>query len=256
MKRHVYATLIAMIVAIFSSFAQNPQNTTISIAAAANLRDAMNEMKSLYMNENPTIKININYGGSGMLVQQIVNGAGYDIFFSADELYPKRLHDGGYTLNEPVQYACGLLLLYSRSIDVAKSGMKSFSLSNIARIAVANPSAAPYGERAIEAFKNAKIYDTIKNKIIYGENIGATAQYIFSGNADIGIIALSQAKSPSAQSDGYSYLIPEELYSPIIQSCVLIKQKSKKTDATKFLEFVLSEQCQPIWTKYGYKSIK
>ncbi len=227
-------------------------STPISVAAAANVRDAMDEIKALYLKSNPKTTININYGGSGMLVQQIVNGAGYDIFFSANEDYALKLKEAKLTTGEVKPYAIGKLLLYSRSIDISQIGVKALTLNMSHKIAIANPNAAPYGARAIEALKNLGIYEEVQPKIIYGENIGATAQYVFSGNAEIGVIALSQYKSPTAQSQGYTYEIPSSLYNPIIQSCVMIKQKNENADAKNFLDFVLSSESKPIWLKYGY----
>ncbi len=228
----------------------------VSVAAAANVRDAMEEIRGLYIVENEGASVNVNYGGSGMLVQQIVNGAGYDIFFSADEAYAKKLDEGGYTRGDVKPYACGKLLLYSRSIDITLIGVKAFTLNKSHKIAIANPNAAPYGVKAIEALNNLGIYEEVKSKIIYGENIGATAQYVFSGNTDMGVIALSQYMSPTAQNGGYIVAIPDSLYSPIIQSCVVIKQKSENCEAIKFLEYVLSEKSQAIWKKYGYDTVE
>ncbi len=230
--------------------------SVVSIAAAANVRDAMDEIKTLYIKSNPKVTININYGGSGMLVQQIVNGAGYDLFFSADEDYALKLKSGGYTTGEVRPYACGKLLLYSRSIDISEIGLDALKFNKSHKIAIANPSAAPYGAHAIEMLNNLGVYDEVKSKIIYGENIGATAQYVFSGNADIGVIALSQYKSPTAQNSGYVFLIPDNLYSPIIQSCVAIRQKAENLEAIKFRDFVLSAESRPIWLKYGYDVVE
>ncbi|MFR9591117.1 MAG: molybdate ABC transporter substrate-binding protein [Rikenellaceae bacterium] len=226
--------------------------SVVSVAAAANVRDAMEEIKGVYLSENNGITINVNYGGSGMLVQQIVNGAGYDLFFSADEGYALKLKEGGYTLGEVSPYVCGKLLLYSRSIDISQIGVGAFTLNKSHKIAIANPNAAPYGVKAIEALNSLGIYDEVKSKIIYGENIGAAAQYVFSGNTDMGVIALSQYKSPTAQSGGYVAEVPDSLYSPIIQSCVAIKQKAENVEAIKFMEYVLSEKSRDIWIKYGY----
>ncbi len=243
----IIATLLSV-----SSYAQS----VVSVAAAANARDAMEEIKRLYINENPKTIINVNYGGSGMLVQQIVNGAGYDIFFSADEDFAKKLKEKGFTTGDVKPYVCGKLLMYSRTIDISKIGLEAFTLNKSHKIAVANPTAAPYGAKAIEMLKNKGIYEAIKSKIIYGENIGATAQYVFSGNVDMGVIAMSQYKSPTAQSGGYVFEIPTSLYSPIIQSCVAIKQKNENAEAIRFMDFVLSDKSKPIWIKYGYDTIK
>ncbi|MFI3282828.1 MAG: molybdate ABC transporter substrate-binding protein [Rikenellaceae bacterium] len=248
MKRSIFTAILSLV--MMSSFSQ----TILNISAAANVRDAMNEMKQIYVEQNPSVTVNINYGASGMLTQQIVNGIDCDIFFSADENFAIKLHELGLTTGDVMPYAEGMLLLYSKSIDVSQIGLAVLKLDKVKKIAVANPNAAPYGARAIEAIKNYGVYDDISSKIIYGENIAATAQYTFSGNTEVGIIALSQSRSPGAQMDGHNYLIPSDLYSPIIQSCVVIKRKETKGETIKFLNFILGDECKSIWIKYGYNS--
>ncbi len=248
MKKCIFTILTSMMV--MSGYSQ----TTLRVLAAANVRDAMNEMKQIYVTENPNVTVSINYGASGMLTQQIINGVDCDLFFSADETYAKKLKDMALTVGDVTPYAGGMLLLYSKSIDVSTIGLDILKQEKIKKIAVANPNAAPYGERAIEVIKNYKIFDDIESKIIFGENISAAAQYTFSGNTDVGFIALSQSKSPGAQVDGYSYMIPTDLYTPIIQSCVVINRKDVKSETSKFLEFILSPTCQEIGIKYGYNT--
>lgn len=226
--------------------------SVISVAAAANTRDAMQEIKDLFLAENPSLTLNINYGSSGVFVQQILNGASYHLFLSADEDFAKKVEQEGLSEGEIMNYAGGKLVLYSRMIDVSTLGMASFEDQRVTKIAVANPKAAPYGARAIEMLEMQNIYESVKSKIIYGENIGATAQYVFSANVELGVIALSQVKSPDAQIDGFCYEIPSQMYNPVIQSCVLVKQKSDMTNAVRFRDFLFSEQARAVWDKYGY----
>ncbi len=244
---------ILLIIALLNTLC-GYSRTTIMIAAAANVRDAMEEIRAQFMESNPNIVVNANYGASGVLTQQIINGAGYDLFLSADEAYAIKLHAEGYGVGGVKPYACGKLVLHSRSIDVEKMGFKALEQSSVHTIAVANPKFATYGERAVEMLQKTGVYEAIKSKIIYGENIGATAQYIFTQNAEMGFVALSQIKSPSAQNGGYSHIIPDSLYRPIVQSCILIKQSPTKPEAHLFREYMLGAEAAKVWRKYGYES--
>lgn len=242
-----------LIIAFLCLFAlKGYSQSVVNVAAAANVRDAMEQIKALFLADNQNIKLNITYGGSGVFVQQILNGANYHLFLSADEDFAIKLQNAGLTQGEIRNYAGGKLVLYSRTIDVSELGMATFDDKRVVKIAVANPKVAPYGARAVEMLRMQNLYDKLKSKIIYGENIGATAQYAFSANVEVGIIALSQVKSPDAQTDGYHYVVPSEMYDPVIQSCVLIKQNSQMDNAAKFRDFLFTEQSRAIWEKYGY----
>ncbi|MFR9652063.1 MAG: molybdate ABC transporter substrate-binding protein [Rikenellaceae bacterium] len=225
--------------------------SVVNVAAAANVRDAMDRIKVLYEGENSDVTINVTYGASGVLVQQIMNGANFSIFFSADEEYAERLKTDGFGEGDVVPYATGKLALYSRSMDVSTEGLKALYMANVRRISVANPAVATYGTRAVEMLKDQGIYEQIKSKLIFGANISVAAQYVLSGNAEVGFVALSQIKSPKAEVGGYTYIIPQGYYNPIIQSCVLIKGAS--VEAVKFRDFTLTEGCKAIWREFGYE---
>lgn len=252
MKRTIFT--VALMMVVISAGAQ--QKIKVSVAAAANLRDVMAEIESLYEQQNPQVDLAINYGASGMFVQQIANGAGYDLFFSADQDYAQSIYDKGLAVEAPMDYAQGKLIIYSKSIEVETIGMDALFDSRVRRIAVANPKAAPYGRRAVDMLVSMGIYDDLESKIIYGDNIASTAQYAFTANAELGILALSQVKSPGSEIGGLYYIIPSELYEPVLQSCVVIEQKGDSGEAIKFRDFTLSEACSELWTKFGYESAK
>ncbi|MFI3331221.1 MAG: molybdate ABC transporter substrate-binding protein [Rikenellaceae bacterium] len=243
--------LMLTALAICFSLATSAQ-TKVNVAAAANTRDAVGEIAALFEKKNPNIKLVINFGSSGMFVQQISNGAGFDIFLSADKDFALKLESAGKTIGLVRDYAYGKLTLYSKNLPVETLGLKALDDKSIHRIAIANPQSAPYGKYAVDMLTDLKLFDKYKSKIIYGENIGTTAQYVFTGNAEIGFIALSQIKSPDANTQGHFYIIPSELYSPIIQSCVLIKTPSSKPEAKEFMDFLFSSESKEIWIKYGY----
>ncbi|MDR2859501.1 MAG: molybdate ABC transporter substrate-binding protein [Mediterranea sp.] len=244
MKRIILLILLSII--LRGGYAQ-----TVRVAAAANLRYVLEEIKKQYEVKNPASSINITFGSSGTLTQQILNGAAFDLFMAADTDFPKKVADGGFSAGEVTTYIYGKLALWSLTIDVA-DGLQTLELPQVKKIAIANPKGAPYGESAVELLKKQGLYDKISSKIVWGDNISQAAQFAFSGNAELGFIALSLALAPDMLDKGKYYVIPQEICPPLEQACVLIKGSEKNKEASKFLTYILSEKCDPLWTKYGY----
>jgi molybdate transport system substrate-binding protein len=224
----------------------------VNVAAAANLRYVLEELKTAYISQNPKAKVNLTFGASGMLVQQIQNGASFDLFMAADNEFPLKLKEKGLTTGNMSTYAFGKLAIYSTSLDLEKLGLAALKDPTVKKIAIANPATAPYGERAEELLKSLKLYESLKPKIIIGENISQTAQFAFTGNAEIGFIALSLALAPEMAGKGNYYIIPQNRYKPIEQACILIKTPIVNTEASKFKKFILSAATKAIWEKWGY----
>jgi len=245
MKRVIIS--FAILVATLTLSAQK-----VNIAAAANLRYVLEEIKTAYVKQHPKAKVNLTFGASGMLVQQIQNGASFDFFMAADNEFPVKLKDKGLTTGAMSTYAFGKLAIYSTSLDVDKPGLKALKDPTVKKIAIANPETAPYGERSVELLKSLKLYEGLKSKIVMGENISQTAQFAFTGNVEIGFIALSLALAPEMTGKGNYYIIPQNLYKPIEQACILIKTPVLNTEASKFKKFVLSASTKGIWEKFGY----
>ena len=242
--------IIISLAIVFASLSISAQK--VNIAAAANLRYVLEEIKTAYVKQNPRAKVNLTFGASGMLVQQIQNGASFDFFMAADNEFPLKLKEKGLTTGAMSTYAFGKLAIYSTTLDVEKKGLEVLKSGSIRKIAIANPETAPYGERSIELLKSQKLYDGLKSKIVLGENISQTAQFAFTGNAEVGFIALSLALAPDMQGKGDYYIIPQSLYKPIEQACILIKTPVLNTEAAKFKRFVLSPATKAIWEKFGY----
>ena len=224
----------------------------VNVAAAANLRYVLEEIKTAYVKQNPKAKVNLTFGASGMLVQQIQNGASFDLFMAADNEFPLKLKEKGLTTGNMSTYAFGKLAIYSTTLDVEKLGLAALKDPSVKKIAIANPATAPYGERAEELLKTLKLYEMLKPKIITGENISQTAQFAFTGNAEIGFIALSLALAPEMTGKGNYYIIPQNQYKPIEQACILIKTQVVNTEASKFRKYILSPATKAIWEKWGY----
>jgi molybdate transport system substrate-binding protein len=248
MKRIIIFLLLAI-------SAYTAQAQKVNVAAAANLKYVLEEIKTEYVKLHPKAKVNLTFGASGMLVQQISNGANFDFFMAADNEFPLKLKDKGLTTGAMSTYAFGKLVIYSSSLDVEKMGLEALKNSSIKKIAIANPETATYGTRSVELLKSLKLYDQLKSKLVIGENIAQTAQFAYTGNAEIGFIALSLALAPDMAGNGSYYIISPKLYSPIEQACILIKTPVLNTEAAKFKKYVLSAATKAIWEKWGYKTI-
>ncbi len=223
---------------------------TVKVAAAADLRYAMDEIAKLYMKTNPGTNIEIVFGSSGNAYTQIANGAPFDIYFSADIMYPQKLKEAGLTISEPKMYAIGRIVLWSSTLDISK-GMDVLKTPKI-KIATANPDHAPYGQRAVEALKYYKLYDQVEKQLTFGENISQAAQFCLTGNAEAGLLALSLVLSPSMADKGKYFLIPETDHRPLEQGFVLLKQAEGNKTAFDFSNYVSTSPARAIFEKYGF----
>jgi molybdate transport system substrate-binding protein len=231
------------------------QAKEIRVAAAADLNYAMGELAERFEKQSGT-KVNVTYGSSGNFFSQMQNGAPFDLFFSADIEYPKKLETAG--LAEPgtlYEYAVGRIVIWTprdAKVDATKQGWTTLLDSSVKKIAIANPEHAPYGHAAVAALEKAGIYASVKAKLVYGENISQAAQFVQSGNAQAGIVAMSLAVSPAMQ-DGKRWEIPAEMYPALEQGAMVLKDAKNKEAARAFLEFVKSSAGRAILSKYGFE---
>lgn len=224
----------------------------ITIAAAADLKFAMDEIVTGFKKNQPGHEIEVVYGSSGKFHTQIQQGAPYDLFFSADIGYPRELAKQGLAASDVKPYAVGRIVLWSADLDAAKMTLASLADPKIKKIAIANPKHAPYGKRAEEALRSAGLWEKVQSKLVFGENIAQTAQYVQSGNAQLGIIALSLAVSPELAKKGGYYLIPESLHNPLEQGYVITRLGGNKPLAKQFADYMGSKQVRGVMTKYGF----
>jgi len=227
------------------------QAQKITIAAAADLRFAMDELVKQFKTTKTNAEIEVIYGSSGNAFTQISNGAPFDMYFSADIMYPQKLYELGLTITKPKLYAIGRIVIWSSTMDVSK-GIEGLGIVPKAKIAIANPEHAPYGKRAVESMQFYKIYDKVKPQLIFGENISQAAQFCITGNADIGILALSIALSPSMASKGNYILIDEKSHNPLNQGFVILKQAKDNKIAFSFSQYVETKPAKAILEKYGF----
>lgn len=229
------------------------QRQEVLVAAAADLKFAMDSLVKVFSGGSGDVTIKLVYGSSGNFFEQISNDAPFDLFFSADLDYPQKLEQQHKTLSAIQTYGTGQIVLWSNKLDPAKEGMNSLLLPSVTHIAVANPAHAPYGRRAEESLKYYKLYDKVRGKLVIGENISQTAQFASTGAADIGIIALSLALSPQLQKEGKYWLIPETSHQPLKQGYVLLQHAKDNKGAQKFATFIASAKARAILEHFGFK---
>jgi molybdate transport system substrate-binding protein len=239
------------------SFSAGPRGASrqqeVLVAAAADLKYAMDSIVTVLTRQEPSVHVKVVYGSSGNFFEQIVNGAPFDLFFSADMDYPARLHKQEKTLGDVTPYATGHLVLWSNKLDPAKEKMNSLTLSSVVKIAIANPAHAPYGKRAEETLRYYKLYDQLKEKLVIGENISQTAQYAKTGAADIGMIALSLALSPAMQEGGGKYwVIPESAHQPLRQGFVTLPHGKNNPGVKKLSDFISSSPAAAVFSHFGF----
>ena len=240
---------------LFVSFAflsLSTQAEKITIAAASDLKFAMNEVISSFKQANSKDQIDVVYGSSGNFNTQIQQGAPFDLFFSADTGFPRELVKIGLAASEVKPYALGRIVLWSASLDATKMTLASLTQPNITRIAIANPKHAPYGKRAEEALRASGLWEKIEPKLVYGENIIQTTQFVQTGNAQIGIIALSLAGNPEIAQKGGYWLIPDNLHEPLEQGFIITKRAENNGLAKRFADYMLSSQVRLVMVKYGF----
>ena len=251
MKRKIF-TLIMFFSVVF---ANSLDKKVIHVAAAANLSYAMESLKEAFLKQNPDYDLEINLGSSGKLSTQIINGAPFDIFLSANVDFAKKLKEQGCTITDPVVYATGKIVLFSIKKTDFKNGLEVLKDKSIKVISIANPKTAPYGTASIEALTKNGLLNDVEKKIAYAESISQVVQQIMAA-ADIGFIAKSTlyAKDMEKYSkEGiYWYDVNPKLYKPIRQAMVILSNAKGKEEVRKFYDFLLSEEGKAIFVKFGY----
>jgi molybdate transport system substrate-binding protein len=249
-------TLRSLLIAITLALAVSPQSLaaeSITVAAAADLNYALPELAAAFEKATGT-KVVISFGASGNLFSQIQNGAPFDLFFSADEDYPKKLAAAnsvdGATLRT---YAIGHVVLWvpaNSPFDPVKLQINLLTQPQVTKVAIANPQHAPYGRAAMAAIEHFGLQDKIASKLVFGENVSQAAQFAQSGNAQAALIAQSLAKSP-AMSSGKYWELPTDAYPELRQAAVVVSASKHKKEAQAFLDFVLSPEGARVLRKFG-----
>ena len=226
----------------------------ITIAVAANVSYAIDEIKAAFEKRHPEIEVRVITGGSGKLAAQIHSGAPFGLFMSADMDFPRALYEANLSLEKPKVYAEGALVSFSLRPKALSSNLKSLGSEEFKRIAIANPKTAPYGKAAVEALKNAEVYDAVRSKLVYGESISQTLSYAMTA-ADVGIISKSALYTPMMkkyEEHLHWEAVDPTLYHAIKQGIVLLKVSEDAPEYRSFYDFILGEDGAEILKRYGY----
>lgn len=224
----------------------------ITIAAAADLKFALDEIIGGFNKVNPGHDVGAVYGSSGSFQTQIRHGAPYDLYFSADISYPRELAKEGLAASAVTPYAVGRIVLWSASLDARKMTLGDLAAASIHRIAIANPQHAPYGKRAQEALAASGMWEKVQGKLVFGENVGQAAQYVSTGNAQVGIIALSLALSPALSGKGGYALVPDTLHGSLEQGYIITKRAATNPLATRFSAYLATPAARAVMVRYGF----
>jgi molybdate transport system substrate-binding protein len=248
--------LAACLLLATSGRAQESKNSPeLVVAAAADLSTALKEIGDNY-EKKTGVKVKLSFGASGALTQQIQNGAPFDLFFSADMEYPRQLiASRDADAASLYQYAVGKLVLWvpaDSPLDVEHKGMNALLDPSVKKIAIANPQHAPYGRAAVAALKHTGVYDQVADRLVLGENVSQAAQFVESGNAQAGFVALAHAVAPGMRGKGKYWEVPVDAYPPLAQGVIVLSHSQHKKEAAEFLEYIKTKEVAKLLRKYGF----
>ena len=242
-----FLVAVSCLLLTFSAYAGK-----ITIAAAADLKFAMDEVVTTFKKNHPGDEVAVIYGSSGNFQAQIQQGAPFDLYFSADIALPRELAKNGFAASEVKPYAVGRIVLWSASLDATKMTLTSLLDPTITRVAIANPKHAPYGKRAEQALRAAGIWAQVEPKLVYGDNIAQTVQFVQTGNAQVGLIALALAVNPELSSKGGYWLIPDTMHEPLEQGFIITQRAADNALAKRFANYMSSKPARAVLTQYGF----
>lgn len=233
----------------------SPRAATITVAAAADLAFALDELLAAFRAAHPDTRVQVSYGSSGSFYAQLVNQAPFDLYLSADVAYPRRLAEAGHGLEPPFLYAYGRIVVWAPSsspIDVERLGAQALLDPAAVKVAIANPRHAPYGRAAEAALRSLGLYEQVAPRLVLGENIAQTAQFVDTGNADLGVIALSLALSPPLRQRGKWWRVPEQAYPPLEQGGLILRWARDPSAARELQRFLTGPEGRAVLERYGF----
>lgn len=248
LTRTLVALATVSALALMTTACSSPSDTRVNVAAAADLRYALDEIVAMAERDNPGVEYAITYGSSGQFLQQIQNGAPFDVYLSADLAYPQELVETGRA-EETFAYAVGRLVLWVPEASPLDPADGFEILRDAQRISIANPEHAPYGRAAVAAMERAGIYDEIRTRLVLGENVAQAAEFVTTGNADAGIVALSLVLSDPLRDVGTWWEIPLGDFPTIEQGGTVL---SDSAGARALRDIITSSQGRDILASYGF----
>lgn len=224
----------------------------LTVAAAASLQPVMADLTTAFAQAAPDVAVRTVFASSGKLYAQIRQQAPFDLFLSADVEHPRALAEAGFAAAPPEIYGRGRLVLWSAREPAERLTLADLSDPRLERIAIANPRHAPYGVRAREALVAAGLWEVLSPRLVYGENIAQTAQFVASGNARVGLLALSQALQPALASRGGYALVDAALHAPLDQAFIVTRRAADNPDAAAFARFLRSAEARAVLGRHGF----
>jgi molybdate transport system substrate-binding protein len=228
----------------------------LSIAAAADLQFALDDISRPFRQSHPEIDVAVTYGSSGNFYSEIRNQAPFDVFLSADSEYPRKLAQEGYAdARSMFTYGVGRIVVWALAqspLDLAHLQIHALEADSVKHIAIANPQHAPYGRAAVAAMQSLGVYNRVESKLVLGENIAQTLQFVQSGAADVGIVALALALAPSTRAQGRYWEIPLDAYPKIEQAGVVLSRAKDIAGAREFCAYLQSAAARGRLKEYGF----
>ncbi len=242
----------AAVAAVLAAVASGAMADEIHVAVAANFTAPAKDLAPIFEQQTGH-KVILSFGSTGMFYGQIKNGATYDILLAADAKTPKKSVAEGYGIGSSVfTYAVGKLVFWSSDANKIKNGQQVVTKADFNKCAVANPKLAPYGLAAYETLEHLKAFAKVQPKFVEGDNIGKTFQYVKTGNADVGFVALSQVYKDGKFTSGSGWIVPDNYYGKIRQDAVLLKNGKSLAAANQFLQFLKGPEAAKVKLAYGY----
>jgi molybdate transport system substrate-binding protein len=246
------------LVAVISGCSGTPagRGRQVRVAAAADLQFALDEVVPEFERRHPDVHVVVTTGSSGNFYAQLSKEAPFDVFLSADVDYPRRLAEQGQADRDSLfVYAIGHLVVWVRNespLDVKRLGVQAMLEPQVQKIAIANPRYAPYGRAAEAALKKLGLYDRVKDRLVLGDNVAQTAQFVDTGAADVGLIALSFALAPTFRERGRYVEVPADAYPRLEQGGAILKWAEDREAAGALCDFLRSAEGKAILRRYGF----
>ncbi len=245
--------ILALCAASLASCGGSGVDAPLRVAAASDLRFALDEIAAAFQQEHPGIPVDIVYGSSGNFYTQIQNGAPFDLYFSADADYPRRLAaEGRVREGSEFLYAIGRIVLWRPAGKLGEFNGETLRDPDIQKIAIANPQHAPYGRAAEAALRSLGLYEEVQPKLVLGENVAQTLQFVQSGGAQVGVIALALAVAPTVRDTGEYWEFPLDSYPRIEQGGAILRDARDPETAAAFRDFTLSPKGREVLARYGF----
>jgi molybdate transport system substrate-binding protein len=240
--------------ALLAAACAHADDAGLNVAAAANLSGCIENIDAAFSAENGGAAVKLSTGSSGNFYAQIKNGAPFDVFLSADMDFPRKLiADGAAQADSLRLYASGRLALWTvnAAVDPAQ-GLATVNAAAVKKLAIANPDTAPYGRAAKAALQKAGLWDAVQGKLVTGENIAQTAQFVQTGNADLGFVAYSNLRSPALNGLGRFWIVPDEAFPPIEQGAVIAQHGRDNPLSARYLAFLAAPRARTMLAACGY----